>query len=198
MKKITKEYEVFEFDELSKEAKEKVLEEYRHINVDDDNWSQYILEDMTTDRLDKMGFENAEIFYSGFWSQGDGASFKAEINANKLCKVFELKRKYSKLLSSYEITGIITRSGYYYHSNTMRIEIDFDPIKDVDNARQSLLDDLSDKFEDEILKIAKDEADDIYKELKEEYEYLTDDKAVIETLKANEFTFLADGAFFNK
>jgi hypothetical protein len=34
--------------------------------------------------LDQIGFQKAEIAFSGFWSQGDGASFTANVNIDKL------------------------------------------------------------------------------------------------------------------
>jgi len=200
MEKITKEYEVCEYDELSTEAKEKVLENSRDINCQD-YWYEYTLEDMT-ERLNEMGFEDAEIFFSGFWSQGDGASFKAQINIDKLCKYYKLNTTFAKLLKAYEITGKITQSGRYYHSNPMSIELDFetkgnyDAIRKIGEARQALLDKLSDEFENKVLTIARNEADKIYDELEKVYESYLTDESVIETLKANEFKFLKDGSVF--
>ncbi len=40
--------------------------------------------DFWKDVLDQIGFENAKIAFLGFWSQGDGASFTANVNMDKL------------------------------------------------------------------------------------------------------------------
>ena len=79
----------------------------------------------------------------------------------------------------------------------MDIELDFDPIISVSDARQSFLDDLSDKFEDEVLRIAKNEAEEIYVKLEKLYESFATDEAVIESLEVNDYKFLADGTIFN-
>ena len=39
-----------------------------------------------------LGFENAEIYYTGFWSQGDGLCFDADINLQKLVQTINEKR----------------------------------------------------------------------------------------------------------
>ena len=68
---------VYKFDELSDEAKEKVLEKHRDINVDDSHWYEFTME-MWKEKLKEAGFDDAEIHFSGFWSQGDGACFDAK------------------------------------------------------------------------------------------------------------------------
>lgn len=64
------------FAQLSDEAKETARQEYRENGLDY-NWWEHIYEEWTTE-LEEMGFDGIEISYSGFWSQGDGASFTAE------------------------------------------------------------------------------------------------------------------------
>ena len=198
MKTITKKYNVYAYKELSKEAKEKALENLRDINVSEDNWYEFIFEEQL-EKLEKMGFEDANILFSGFWSQGDGASFKAQINPNKFVKHFKLNSHYAKLLKAYEITGIISQSGNYYHSNTMGIDLDFDPLADnIDEPKQLFLGKMSEEFENEVLEYARIEADRIYRVLEKEYDYQTSEKAIIETFEANEYTFLKDGTLSNE
>lgn len=47
------------------------------------DWWEYIFE-LWKKALDQIGFENAAIAFSGFWSQGDGASFTASVNVAEL------------------------------------------------------------------------------------------------------------------
>ena len=47
------------------------------------DWWEYIFE-LWKKALDQIGFENAAIAFSGFWSQGDGASFTANVDVAKL------------------------------------------------------------------------------------------------------------------
>lgn len=49
----------------------------------DFDWHSCVL-DFWEHSLDQIGFENAEIAFSGFWSQGDGASFTATVDLEKL------------------------------------------------------------------------------------------------------------------
>ena len=70
----TRTYNVYKFEELSKEAQEKAIENYRDINVDFQGYDETTLEDLK-EELEKLGFSSPDICYSGFCSQSDGASF---------------------------------------------------------------------------------------------------------------------------
>jgi hypothetical protein len=62
------------FDELEDSAKETARDRVREMEAEDSNWHDFIIEDWQQ-RLENKGFNDPEIQYSGFWSQGDGASF---------------------------------------------------------------------------------------------------------------------------
>lgn len=64
----------FKFDQLDDSAKEKAREWMKEGNTQDNFWSEHIIDEWK-EELDKMGFPDADISWSGFWSQGDGASF---------------------------------------------------------------------------------------------------------------------------
>lgn len=49
----------------------------------DFGWYSDVL-DLWKQALDQIGFEDATISFSGFWSQGDGARFTAGVNLDKL------------------------------------------------------------------------------------------------------------------
>lgn len=82
---------VFTFRELLDLAKEgnvtqKAIERARpwlQEAATDFDWYSYVLE-FWQQALDQIGFENAEIAFRGFWSQGDGASFTATVSLDKL------------------------------------------------------------------------------------------------------------------
>ncbi len=65
------------FNELSDEQKKKVLDKMRDINVDYNNWHDFVTDEFKT-KLADLGYTNVKTQFSGFWSQGDGASFSAE------------------------------------------------------------------------------------------------------------------------
>lgn len=194
MKTITKKYDVYTYDELSKEAQEKVLENLHDINVNYE-WYEFEFEEMI-ESLTKMGFEDADIRFSGFYSQGDGACFTANLDIDKLVKYFKLKTKYSHLLKTHNITGCIrANDSHYSHANTMSIDIDIERKDDKEMYTEST---EQENFEEEILDLARTEADKIYDGLQKTYEYLTSEDSTVETIKANEYAFLKDGTPFNE
>ena len=67
----------FEFHELSDASKARAVDNYSEFLWDD--WHSYVIEEWT-DKLKEQGFKDAVIRFSGFWSQGDGASFTADFD----------------------------------------------------------------------------------------------------------------------
>jgi hypothetical protein len=63
---------------LPKSAEEKARE-WLTQGATDGQWWDYTF-DLWKSALSQIGFEEADIDFSGFWSQGDGASFTAGIN----------------------------------------------------------------------------------------------------------------------
>lgn len=61
----------------------------------DHAWWEY-LEEMWRDALDQIGFTDAEISFSGFWSQGDGASFTASVDVERLVEFVASEIKANK------------------------------------------------------------------------------------------------------
>ena len=76
------EIKTFNFEELSEKVQKEVLDRNRGINVDY-NWWEYSISEWE-EKLGKIGFENADIRFSGFCSQGDGASFTAYCDTQKI------------------------------------------------------------------------------------------------------------------
>jgi hypothetical protein len=69
----------YSFEELSPDAQRKVLEDYYDINIDRDDWSEPIIEGFKED-MEELGLSNVGVEYTGFHSQGDGASFTANVS----------------------------------------------------------------------------------------------------------------------
>lgn len=78
--------EGLEYDQLSDEAKETAREKVRESETGDE-WWDFIYDDWK-ERLEKKGFMVPDIAFSGFWSQGDGASFT--------CKYVDFQRYFSE------------------------------------------------------------------------------------------------------
>jgi len=69
----------YSFEELPDESKEKALERYRDINTDYIDWHDPIIEGFDED-MKGLGLDNIEVKFTGFYSQGDGASFTARVD----------------------------------------------------------------------------------------------------------------------
>lgn len=177
---------LYSFSELSKESQERALDKYRNINdISVDHYSgDYIRE--KEEELAKAGFKNATILYSGFYSQGDGASFTADLDMDYFANLFKDKYK----LDYSVITGSVRRfSSRYFHENTCYITLECDD----DNVDTKTLEALEADIEAIRLGICKN----IYRALEESYEDLTSNEAIIATLIENDYTFEADGTMRN-
>lgn len=191
----TKTIELYEFDELSESAKAKVLETERDINVDDSFWSKYMLEEWE-EKLEAMGFEDPQINFSGFWSQGDGASFTSKrVDVLKFLTVHKAKGRFKAILKALkkdEIDASVERIDHSYsHEYTVRADIDF-LTDDTDLKTQEAI-----EFAELITETVRTLSRKMYRELESEYEGLTSDEAVIDTIKANEYTFRSNGKMEN-
>ena len=76
----------FEFSELPEKLKQKAIEHYRDDREDPD-WYSPILEGFKED-MDAIGVETNDVSFTGFYSQGDGASFTGKVS--DIDKFFEL------------------------------------------------------------------------------------------------------------
>lgn len=194
MQTITRQYQVYKFDELPDQIKQKALDKYRDWNVNswnENGWAEYILEQQEAG-LSSMGFDNAKIYFSGFSSQGDGACFEASVNITQYIKNRRLGNKFRALLNQEECFSYsITHSGHYYHEHSMKVEQGFwgEPTEKAQTQAELLLE----LIEIEIVEIAKR----IYKKLEEEYDYLTSDEAITESFLENGYDFTIDGEIFN-
>ena len=73
---------IYTYEELSDEAKAKARDWYR--KNDDNEYSEFVIDD-AKEVAALMGWEIDKVYYSGFWSQGDGACFEGIMRYNKGC-----------------------------------------------------------------------------------------------------------------
>lgn len=174
----TKTYNVYKFHELTKEQQQKAIDNLRDTNVDYDGWHEFTIEDETA-RLNLLGYEDVKISYSGFWSQGNGASFTAGGNIEKL--VPANMQKYVDRIA-------FKKSGHYEHEYTMSLDIDYND-EPLGNTQIIEFENL----EKELLENARIEARAIYSRLQNEYEYYTSDESIIATIESNDYDFTENG-----
>ena len=111
---------------------------FNHENYAPDfNWFETVYEDARTDGA-LIGFDVENIFFSGFWAQGDGAQFIGGLGYAKGCvkAVKEYAPRDAELISIaedwaamqranfYSITGRVTSSGHYSHSGCTSFEFE--------------------------------------------------------------------------
>lgn len=188
MRTIQKTYALFE--ELNAEAKEKAIEENRNINTDHAEWWEYTCDDAkAVGKL--MGLDIEQIYFRGFFSQGDGACFecsfeyvKGMVDAVKahapldtdLHQIAEdMQALHAK--SFYSTRGTTEQYGHYSHEYSMRFEIGYE--YGAENYE---------KWKE----IMADFARWIYARLRSEYEFLTSDECVVESIAFNELEFEID------
>ena len=188
----------YSFNELSDEAKQVAFHNNSEINVECWDWYDCTKDDFHT-ILELIGFYNINSNFSGFYSQGDGASFSADYRYKKGClkavkqhapNDVELHSIVKGIISHQKDNGYllsceVSKQGHYYHSNTMH----FSWYKNDDGR----FDWKNDFVENELEQLFKDLANWYYSRLGSEYEYLTSFDAVAEILDANEVQFLENG-----
>jgi hypothetical protein len=189
----TKEYKVYNFEELSEEAKEKVQDNF----YDYHNRDSYFLEEELTDliRYDYPYFENPEFRWSLSYSQGDGLSFNSDIELTKFLDVEFPGMKKSVYAA---ICNILYRvytdsTGRYCYASKEHVKYDYD-YKQINNRPHlnsviyALLLLLRDRYIEACKKYERIAEDDIAYKGTEEY--------AIDCCEANEYVFLEDGTQF--
>lgn len=146
-----------------------------------------------TEKLEKLGYINPQIAFSGFWSQGDGASFTCEVDLETWIKGKDKYKPLSRFISDAEIEATVTRlTSRFSHENTCRAEV----AHWIDNIRPktgALIYQLEAELEAERLELCKS----LHKDLEEECEHLSSDECIAENFEANEVEFLEDGSVYH-
>jgi hypothetical protein len=193
------------FLQLPSNVRDKILDEHRDINTDFHDWWGCVYDDFKA-KMEDIGIDVDRMYFSGFWSQGDGACFEGSVY------------NWPKFLESlgYDCTALINHadqhfrfsvehSGHYYHENCARFSVDLplpENAEDEEFAYRylenleaesiqeavalALLNQHSpDSLEREFIEVFKDHMRDLYKQLEDEYDHLTSDEAVLDSLEAN-------------
>ena len=208
------EIKVYTIDELSDAAKENARIWYRDQGLHDE-WYDFVYEDFgticgilgvtlatTAVRLYGGGTrDKPQVWFTGFWNQGDGASFAGRYSHAKGAaeairahapKDEELHRiadalKEVQRHNFYQLSADIRQSGRYCHEYTMAIEVERDS-----PSWQPPTDDA----EDAVTEALRDLARWLYRQLQAEYEHVTSDEAIDEAMEVNGWTFTAKGNRF--
>ena len=185
---------MFKFADLSDAAKAKAIESHRYDLVDDDFWSACTIE-MFKENLESKGFRDVEISFSGFSSQGDGASFTSGvINVEEFLRSQGCYSKYRRYVPNNNYNDItyslkVTRfhGCRYVHENSVFVDESwgYTSTENQENKIREIVEMISE--------FVKDESREIYKALECDYDGHTTDEAIAEHLTINEYEFTEDG-----
>jgi len=145
--------------------------------------------------------QEPQISFTGFWSQGDGASYQAfyayRKNATREIRSYapkdtRLHAIVDDLLAIqrrnfYQLRAEVSHRGNYYHEYCMAISVERD---------SPTWQDMTTDAEDAVIEALRDLARWLYRQLEREYEYLSSDEAVDETIVVNQYTFTETGRRF--
>jgi hypothetical protein len=205
---------VYQLNELSDAAKDKARAWYREGGFDDD-WYDAVFEDFQRIadilgirlktrpvRLMRGGTrQDLRIMFTGFWSQGDGASYEAfytyRKNATREIRSYAPKDARLHAIADdlqaiqrrnfYQLHADVSHRGRYSHEYCMAITVERD---------SPTYQDMTADAEEVVIETLRDLARWLYRQLEREYEYLTSDEAVDEAIAVNEYTFTQTGRRF--
>ena len=194
---ITKSFEVFSVSELSDEAKDRLCNRYR-ANYDFE-WDQQMVIENFIDQHPHI--EDMDISYSGFFSQGDGASFTGTIDSDWLIQQF-VSEEHKELVK--HISCVITRrrGGYYVHENTCETEVTIEEVAEHLENNLSLYESVLEGVEEALTQIIEcyrlSVCHKLYTELETQYAHETSDNQIVEIYLDGETLFLEDGTVFEQ
>lgn len=190
----TREITVYTAQELTGRARERALQWLADGETQGDWWDAVEDDAKTIGAL--FGLTITDLSFSGFWSQGDGASvtgtYQHKAGALKAVKRHapkdtELHRIVAELAAiakrnRYQLSANITRSSHQYsHERTVEIDTDTPKVETDGGNRGALAETLRDFMRW------------IYGQLEAEHTYRTSEQACLESADANEYRFTADG-----
>ena len=177
-----------------------LLEKYRYINVEHNNWWDCVESDFIED-MKQVGIHVDKIYFSGFWSQGDGACFVGSLDNALTYLNHHHVDQFPMLRKLIEMGGTVWATsdhrGRYYHSSSVSINAECEAFWQCANPKSELQeaviqrwDDMVDKeivdFEAALAEQWRTYLNDLYTKLEEEHDYLTSDDGVWDTLVAND------------
>jgi hypothetical protein len=216
--------EEYSFEELSPEAQKNALKELWDINIEYSDWHEPIIEDFESE-MKEEGVSDIEVSYSGFYSQGDGASFTGEVYDNKtfMKKCLDLKDdewldmgddekpedEGSRLRADLLDLGFDSREkltpdnfsiSIIRESSRYSHENTISGNVVIEDVPESIedefpLDEYAANLEEMVTKWARSTSKDLYRKLERYYDNLRSDEEVKETIIGNDYKFDKDGNF---
>ena len=201
------ETEVFTYEELDDRAKEKARDWYRKGVFDYDWWD--CLYDDAAEIADLLGIDlrqkrvtlmngghryDPAIYFTGFYHQGSGSSFEGSYSYRKgaLQAIQAYAPKDNALHQIARDLQEVQRKNFY--ALTAKVKSHRDHSIDVEVYKDGDTWSVTREAEEGIKEALNDFNHWIFRRLQDEYEYLTSDEVVEQSIIANEYEFESDGS----
>jgi len=203
-----KEYTI---DELPAAIRNDVIErersyEYEHIYED---WYEDTFDSIKAE-LEELGLHDIEIEFSGFHSQGDGASFTADLYSEDKNSFVEKTlglKDIPKDVASELAISIVRIDRQHCHENTIRGEVEVDGEDEIQRVSpftgkpifvdlEPLMIDVepyAEEIEAALTKWARSKSIEIYDTLRKAYEEMFSDETIINSIRMRETKFDSGG-----
>jgi len=187
------ETEVYEFHELSKQAKENAIKYFR----EDTEVMLDFFKDDCVHYANERGFEDIELQYSLGYCQGDGLSFSAQ-EYTKLEELYldELgkgKEKTAKLLADNTYFKCTGNNGYYCFASSSDIDIWIENYTSSINTDCENINEVVNNVRLKLEQIYCDVCDELETRGYDEIEYQYSDECIIMDIEANQYEFTKEG-----
>jgi len=175
--------QAFTVQELKDEPRENAMEWLRSAEFFGSPWADHVIEGWL-EVLSREGFTNADIEFSGFCSQGDGASFTSSVDLGAWIERSKEREKFAALVELGVTAQIKRSSSNYVNSNTIYADIGTE-YSDTTYKENALLLEL-----EEALNVnARDLSNQIYRMLEMEYDHLSSEESLIKSAEINDYLF---------
>jgi len=188
---------LYSFNELSKEVQAKLIKDYRNDEsfLDFDFAERHELREIENE-AEVMGIQDFDFRYSGFWSQGDGASFTGTLTKELVVEILEREssstflhsaKDWAKLYGNNIEVNIVRHSSMYVHENTVSCEFEYDT-DELEISREDY-----ERITGYLNNWKNNLCYKFYKQLRESYEDLISDENIADRLSELEEAFLSNG-----
>jgi hypothetical protein len=193
-------FKVYQFNELSEDAKKKAREWYKEVLNNDFGAESEMITLSFEGMLEEYGYPTEDINWSLTCSQGDGMAFYGKIEelervAKRLLDEKKFKRFKLLVNAGLELEVKIKRNSFgvhYNHYNTMWVDWEAYPSFIFDGnfkKIENFCEDFINLIEEDIKNVSKELEASGYKQIDHYYS----DEAIDETIISNEYEFTAEG-----
>ena len=175
------------WNQLTETNRERLLEKHRDCEVQWEWWDS--VEEMFKEDMSEIGVRVEDMYFSGFWSQGDGACFNGYVGDWTKFLTAVGKPELAEVAMAHGASFSWISNGRYCHENTIEFRIDglwinnpYD--EEDDEVRHVMWNAVNGEggslyaANDALIEFLKDKMRDLYKQLEEEHEHLTSDETV--------------------